>query len=110
MKSQTHIEDEKLEWTDLGGGIRRKIMAHNENMMISKVEFETGSIGLLHHHPHTQASFVFKGIFEITISDVCSVLKAGDVFFVPNGEMHGAICLEKGELIDIFSPRRDDFL
>lgn len=110
MKSKTHIEDEKLDWTDLGGGVRRKMMAQNPSMMILKVAFEKGSVGTLHHHPHTQASYISKGIFEITISGNMSNLKAGDVFFVPNGEIHGVVCLEKGELIDIFSPRRDDFL
>jgi quercetin dioxygenase-like cupin family protein len=64
----------------------------------------------LHHHPHTQASYVSKGKFEISIGTEKSILKAGDVYFVPSGEVHGAICLEQGELIDVFSPRRDDFL
>ena len=110
MKSEKLIEDAFIDWLELGEGIRRKVMAQNEAMMIVKVGFETLAIGTLHHHPHTQASYVSKGKFEITIGTEKSILEAGDVYFVPSGEVHGAVCLEKGELIDVFSPRRDDFL
>ncbi len=110
MQSKTLIQDERVDWQELGDGIRRKVMAQNEAMMIVKVGFDQDAIGTLHHHPHTQASYVSKGKFEITIGTEKSVLEAGDVYFVPSGEVHGAICLEKGELIDVFSPRRDDFL
>jgi quercetin dioxygenase-like cupin family protein len=110
MKSKTLIQDEDVVWQELGDGIRRKIMAQNEAMMLVKVDFEANAIGTLHHHPHTQASYVSKGKFEITIGAEKSILEAGDVYFVPSGVVHGAVCLEKGELIDVFNPRRDDFL
>ena len=110
MKSEKLIEDAFVDWLELGDGIRRKVMAQNASMMIVKVGFDTQAIGTLHHHPHTQASYVSKGKFEITIGTEKSILEAGDVYFVPSGEVHGAVCLEKGELIDVFSPRRDDVL
>ena len=110
MESKVLIQDEHIDWQELGDGIRRKVMAQNEAMMIVKVGFDTHAIGTLHHHPHTQASYVSKGKFEISIGTEKSILEAGDVYFIPSGEVHGAICLEKGELIDVFSPRRDDFL
>ena len=110
MKSEKLIEDAFVDWLELGDGIRRKVMAQHASMMIVKVGFDTQAIGTLHHHPHTQASYVSKGKFEITIGSEKSILEAGDVYFVPTGEIHGAVCLEEGELIDVFSPRRDDFL
>lgn len=110
MKSERLIKDTFIDWTDLGGGVRRKIMAQNEKMMLVKVDFDQHAVGTLHHHPHTQASYVSKGQFEITIGSDKSILEAGDVYFVPSGEVHGAICLKKGELIDVFSPRREDFI
>lgn len=109
-KTTTLIADSEIEWTELGNGIRRKLMAHNDEMMLTKVDFQTGALGTLHQHPHTQASYVSKGKFEITISGISKILSAGDVYFVPSGELHGALCLEAGELIDVFSPMRADFL
>ena len=95
---------------NLGYGIRRKVKAQNESMMIAKAGFDQHAIGTLHHHPHTQASYVSKGKFEISIGGEKSILKAGDIYFVSSGEEYGAVFLEQGELIDIFSPRRDDLL
>lgn len=110
MIIKTLVDDTTIAWQDLGGGIKRKVMAYDDKMMIVKVAFETGGVGTLHHHPHTQASYVSKGKFEIGIGEDKMVLSAGDVYFVPSDIVHGAICLEEGELIDVFSPLREDFL
>ena len=108
--TKTLIADQSIEWTDLGAGIQRKVMAFDDQMMLVKVAFEPGAVGTLHQHPHTQASYVSKGIFDITIAGKTQRLGAGDVYFVPSGEVHGAVCIEKGELIDVFTPMREDFV
>ena len=110
MEINTLIEDKDIAWEELGGGIRRKVMAHDETMMIVKVAFEAGGIGAMHSHPHTQASYVESGVFELTIGKEVKVLRKGDVYFVPSRVEHGAVCKEQGVLIDVFTPRRDDFL
>ncbi|WP_304235772.1 cupin domain-containing protein [Jiulongibacter sediminis] len=106
----TLIEDSQIPWEELGGGIKRKIMAHDEQMMIVKVAFEKGGVGAMHSHPHTQASYVESGVFELTIGDEVKNLKTGDAYFVPSDVEHGAVCLQDGVLIDVFTPRREDFL
>ena len=106
----TLIEDKEVEWLDLGSGIKRKVMAYDDQMMVVKVAFEAGGIGAMHSHPHTQASFVASGKFDITIDGKTKTLKGGDVYFVPSDLVHGAVCLEDGELIDVFHPLREDFL
>ena len=107
---KTLVQDASIEWSDLGGNVRRKIMAFDDQMMIVKVEMQSGAIGALHHHIHTQASYVSKGVFDITIDGITQRLQAGDVYFVPSMLEHGALCIEDGELIDVFHPLRRDFL
>lgn len=107
---KTLIQDQAIEWTDLGEGIQRKVMAYDDGMMIVKVAFEKGAVGTLHQHPHTQASYVSKGVFDITIDGKTERLGAGDVYFVPSDQVHGAVCIEQGELVDVFAPVREDFL
>lgn len=107
---KTLVDDSTIAWQELGGRIKRKVMAYDDKMMVVKVAFETGGVGALHHHIHTQASYISKGKFEIVIGEDKMVLSEGDVYFVPSGIIHGAVCLEKGELIDVFSPLREDFL
>ncbi|OYU93358.1 MAG: cupin [Bacteroidetes bacterium B1(2017)] len=106
----TLVEDKEVEWIKLGGGIKRKVMAYDDQMMLVKVAFEAGGIGAMHSHPHTQASYVASGKFDITIDGKTKTLKGGDVYFVPSDLEHGAVCLEEGELIDVFHPLREDFL
>ena len=110
IMSSTLIADSEVQWEDLGGGVKRKVMAYDSTMMIVKVAFETGGVGALHQHPHTQASYVSEGKFELTIGDEKRVLNKGDVYFVPSDVLHGAVCLEEGELVDVFTPLREDFL
>jgi quercetin dioxygenase-like cupin family protein len=46
----------------------------------------------------------------VHIDDEKRILETGDGFFIPPNLIHGAVCLEEGELVDVFSPVREDFL
>jgi len=104
------IEDKDIQWETPDPGIRRKVMAYNEQLMLVKVEFQKGAVGALHEHYHSQISHVESGVFEITIDGERKVLKAGDAYYIPPHVVHGALCLEPGVLIDVFSPHREDFI
>jgi quercetin dioxygenase-like cupin family protein len=104
------IENKSLPWETVAPGMKRKIMAYDESLMVVKVQFETGGVGTLHQHVHTQITHVESGVFEVEISGEKKVLRGGDAFYVPPHAVHGAVCLEAGVLIDVFSPMREDFL
>jgi quercetin dioxygenase-like cupin family protein len=108
--AKVFIENREMSWEVTAPGMRRKIMAYDENLMLVRVEFEKGAIGTLHSHPHSQISNVESGIFEVEIAGEKKILSAGDAFYAPPHSLHGAVCLEKGVLIDVFSPMREDFI
>jgi len=110
FKEKEFIADSEIAWEDLGGGLKRKIMAYDNNLMMVKVAFEKGGIGALHSHFHTQMSYVESGEFEITIGERKQVLRKGDVYHIPPHVVHGALCLSNGMLVDIFTPMREDFI
>jgi len=95
---------------DLGNGMHRKLLGYDENLMLVKVWFDKGAVGEVHSHPHTQTAYVVKGKFEVFVDGKTEILEEGGCFFVPSGADHGAVCLEEGILLDIFSPAREDFL
>lgn len=99
-------------WTELGDGIRRKIVAHTPQLMSVLVQFDKGAVGTPHAHDvHDQIAFVVSGSFECEVGGVKCVLKPGDAFVAPHGTTHGVVALEQGStLLDQFSPRRDDYL
>ncbi|TLU99109.1 cupin domain-containing protein [Dyadobacter luticola] len=109
-EAEQFIYDTDISWEDLGGGLRRKVMGYDENIMMVKVEFEQGGVGTLHSHFHTQMSYVESGEFEIIIGEVRKTLKKGDAYHIPPNIEHGALCLQAGTLVDIFTPMREDFV
>ncbi|AHF16665.1 cupin domain-containing protein [Niabella soli] len=110
MTQPVFCNDALIEWTDLGEGVKRKIMTWDERIMIVKVAFEKGSIGTVHQHIHTQMTFIESGRFEVEIDGQKQLLSKGDVFRIPANALHGVVCMEAGVLIDAFSPIREDFL
>ncbi|RKM61802.1 MULTISPECIES: cupin domain-containing protein [unclassified Butyrivibrio] len=95
---------------DMGGGVTRRVLAYSKDLMCVENSFEKGAIGALHHHPHTQITYVVSGEFEFEIDGVRKVVRAGDSMLKTNDVVHGCVCLEKGVLLDIFNPMREDFV
>jgi len=95
---------------DLGDGVSRRVLAHGGSMMAVEVSFETGAIGPMHHHVHEQLTYVLSGRFRFTIGDETHDVGAGDTLYKKPDIVHGCICLEKGVLLDTFTPQRQDFL
>lgn len=110
MSEKLHVKDSEIAWEKAGEGMKRKIMGYQPNLMLVRVHFNKGAIGYKHTHPHEQVSYVISGKFQVEIDGKKEVLVAGDAFVIPANVKHGAVCLEEGELIDTFSPLREDFL
>ena len=95
---------------DLGGGVTRKILAHDGGLMQVEVALREGAGGPLHSHPHEQLTYVLSGEFEFTIGDETKIVRAGDTLYKKPGVMHGCRCLTPGVLLDTFTPQRMDLL
>ena len=104
------IQNRDIEWEQVDKAIKRKIMAYDDKLMVVKVGFETGGVGTLHKHHHSQITHVESGEFEVEIDKEKKLLKAGDAFYIPPNVMHGAVCRKAGVLIDVLSPMREDFI
>jgi len=100
------------QWTELGEGIRRKIVGHTPSLMSVLVQFDKGAVGTPHAHAeHDQIAYVVAGSFEVLVQGEKRILGPGDAFVAPQGCPHGVVALESHSmLLDQFSPCRDDFL
>lgn len=101
---------EHLTWTEVAPGNRRAVLSERPEMMLVAFSFDAGAVGALHSHPHTQVSYVAEGTFDVTVDGTTQRLAAGSSFIVAPNLVHGVVALEKGLLIDTFTPRRDEFL
>jgi len=108
--SEKYVLSDQKEWEVLGGGVSRKILGYDNQIMMVLVKFEKGALGSPHSHFHTQATYVVSGLFEFEIDGVKQVIKGEDGVYIEPNLLHSAVCLEAGMLIDTFSPVREDFL
>ena len=107
---QNFFMNEEIPFEELGNGVKRKILAHNEPLMVVEVHFEEGAVGYQHTHFHSQATYVLEGKFKFTVNGVDKIVSKGDSIYMESEVLHGAVCIEKGILLDIFTPEREDFL
>ena len=91
-------------------GVLRQGLADHPDLMMVSFQFKAAAVCHLHSHPHVQSTFVRSGRFQFTVDGVEREVGPGDSCVIPSGAEHGCKCLEAGELIDCFTPRRDDFL
>ena len=109
IQSKPFIFGAKEKIEHVGEGITRQLLGYDNNIMMAKVVFKQGAISYVHKHEHVQVSYIISGKFEVTIGDKVHVLQAGDSFYVESDIFHQCICIEEGELIDVFNPAREDF-
>jgi len=105
-----HLRDADVEWYAKPGDTRRKILVYEPEILMMLNAFTEGLAGPLHSHPHVQASYVVSGRFEITIDGTTREMGPGDSFLIQSNLLHAARCLETGEIIEVFTPIREDFV
>jgi len=91
-------------------GVNRRVLVHNEDLMMVEVSFEKGSVAALHSHPHQQMSYILSGSFEFENDGEKRNLGKGDSVLLSSGVMHRVLCTEEGKVLDVFNPERKDFL
>lgn len=119
MKGEDTMKTEKnqvwnfngdIESEPAGEGVKRKILSYTDELMCVENHFEKGAVGAMHHHPHTQITYVVSGKFEFTINGEKKIVCAGDSMLKKDSVEHGCVCLEEGILLDIFNPMRKEFV
>jgi quercetin dioxygenase-like cupin family protein len=91
-------------------GMTRQVLAHNDQLMLVRHYFEQGWVGARHSHPHHQLVYVVKGSLRVDIDGKKTFdVSAGDSFVVDGGVEHQASALEASEVLDVFTPVREEY-
>ena len=109
-KNQRWIFNEEITAEDCAKGVCRKVLAYTDGLMCVENHFREGAVGALHHHPHTQITYVVSGQFEFEIDGEKKTVGPGDSMLKRDAVVHGCMCLKEGVLLDIFTPMREDFV
>ncbi len=105
----------KTNWAQLSEitlpDMQRRIFT-GQNVMLVRNEIHPHAVLEAHSHPHEQMIYVLGGRCAVVAGDEHFEMCAGDMALIPGGTLHQVTALgeEKLDIIDIFSPIREDFL
>ncbi|MDR0299479.1 MAG: cupin domain-containing protein [Streptococcaceae bacterium] len=113
------FKKENLKTLRIDDNTFRTVLSHGEGLMTARVYFEKG-MALeakvpFHCHAQTQTTFILKGAFKFAIKYPggvsTQIVNVGDSIYFPSNYEHGCIPLEDdSQLLDSFTPIREDFL
>jgi quercetin dioxygenase-like cupin family protein len=90
-------------------GVTFDVLATAGRAMVTRMRYRAGMAAATHAHPHEQAGYVVTGRYRQTIASATYELQPGDSYVIPGGIEHSMESLEGGEIIDVFTPPRDEF-
>jgi quercetin dioxygenase-like cupin family protein len=90
-------------------GLRRQVMSYSPAMMLVRHTMAKGWAGARHSHPHEQMVYVVHGHIRFEHPGGIFDAKTGDSFLVPGGVEHQASALEDSEVLDVFTPMREEY-
>jgi len=98
------IEMEKL--TDR---ISRQMIS-GESATVSQLFLKKGATVPRHSHVNEQYSWIISGSLNFIFDDREVSVGAGEILIIPANVAHGAVALEDTLDVDIFTPRREDWI
>lgn len=90
-------------------GMIRQVLAYNSKLMIVRHNFTAGWVGARHSHPHDQMVYVVSGRILFKAEGKQWEMGPGDSIVVDGSLEHEASALEASEVLDIFTPFREDY-
>lgn len=90
-------------------GLRRQVMSYSPAMMLVRHTMKKGWVGTRHSHPHEQMVYIVSGGIRFEHPGGVFEAGAGDCFLVPGGVEHQASALADSEVLDIFTPMREEY-
>ena len=102
------IDWSAIQWKEIRKGVERKAFSGSA-ATVALHRLMPGHEPKPHSHPHEQLVYIVSG--HLTFQHPGGVLEAttGDSFLVPGNVEHQASAQEGSEVLDIFTPYREDY-
>ncbi len=98
-----------LEIEQLNDKLSRQMIS-GENATISQLLLKKGAAVPRHSHMNEQYSWIISGVLKFVFDDREILVGAGEVLVIPPNVPHSAVALEDTVDVDIFAPRREDWI
>lgn len=95
-------------------GVSLDSLAVGEKSMVTKMNYVKGNFATTHQHPHEQCGYVISGEYRLKVEmpneNIDVLLHSGDSYAIPGNIPHSFEVITSGEVIDVFTPHREDYL
>ena len=85
-------------------------MISGENATISQLVLKKGAAVPRHSHMNEQYSWIISGALKFVFDDREILVGEGEILLIPANVAHSAVALEDTVDVDIFAPRREDWI
>jgi quercetin dioxygenase-like cupin family protein len=85
-------------------------MVSGESATVSQLVLKKGATVPRHSHVNEQYSWIISGSLNFIFDDKEVFVGAGEILIIPANVPHGAVALEDTVDVDIFAPRREDWI
>lgn len=102
-----HLEDQPRE--DLLTGVQRRFVS-GERTTVGQIWLKKGAIVPTHTHESEQVSFIVSGSMRFDLGGDVVTVNAGEILVIPSMLPHSAEALEDVYDLDLFAPRREDWI
>lgn len=83
---------------------------HTPALTIARLILKASAVVPTHHHTNEQVSMVEKGALRFTLGSEERIVRAGGMIAIPPDVPHSVMALEDSIAVDVFTPRREDWM
>jgi len=91
-------------------GVDFEVLAIGKDSMVTKMLYKETDAVPFHKHPNEQNGYVITGRYKLIFYNSAYILTNGDSYSIPANMEHALEIIEPGEVIDVFTPVRQDYL
>ena len=91
-------------------GVDFELMATGTKIMVTKMNYQAGDKVPEHSHYNEQAGYIVSGEIRLTFGKYDEILSSGDSYVIPGNTAHCVEVLKPGEVIDMFTPPREEYI
>ena len=100
---------DEVENEQLNPAISRQVI-HCDTMTVARISLKKGGLVPEHSHHNEQISTVERGALKFVFAGVEKVVRPGEMLRIPPHVPHSVEALEDSIAVDLFSPRREDWI
>lgn len=97
-------------YSEILNGIKIKTLNVGKSTLMIEFLLMKGSALTEHAHVNEQTGYLVKGKIRLFINESSRIISPGDSWNIPSNIKHKAEIIEDSVAIEIFSPRREDYL